>query len=64
MKNKILRRIAGRCDTHDEASPAKIRQLEQELGLTPTQQSGDLVDQLANPDLIDCGKAWCRKKRA
>lgn len=60
MKDEILRRIAARCDTHDKASPAKIRRLEEELGLPLSSQSGDLVDQLADPDLIDCGKSWCR----
>lgn len=63
MKDEILRRIAGRCGTHDKASPAKIRQLEQQLGMPPTQQTGSFTDLHANPDLIDCGKQWCRSKR-
>lgn len=62
MKDAILRRIAGRCDTHDKASPAKTRALETELGIEPSPPTGDLVDQLADPDLIDCGKTWCRKR--
>ena len=61
MKEAILRRIAGRCATHDRPSPAKIRALEEELGIEPSPPSGDLVDQLANPDLIGCGKTWCSK---
>ncbi|NUS86010.1 MAG: hypothetical protein HOY75_25625 [Streptomyces sp.] len=64
MKDAILRRIARRCDTHDTASQAKIRQLEEQLGLEPSPPSGDLVDQLANPDLIDCRKPWCRTRRS
>lgn len=63
VKDEILRRIAGRCATHDKASPAKTRRLEEELGLPVTEQAGDLVDQLANPDLIDCGKPWCQSRR-
>ena len=62
MKDEILRRIAGRCATHDTASLARIRRLEEELGIEPSPPSGDLVDQLANPDLIDCGKPWCRTR--
>lgn len=59
----ILRRIARRCGTHDRSSPAKTRRLEEELGLPLTDQAGDIAGQLANPDLIDCGKPWCRSKR-
>ena len=33
----------------------------EELGIEPSPPSGDLVDQLANPDLIGCGKTWCSK---
>lgn len=62
MKDGLLRRIAGRCATHDKAWPAKIRALEEELGIEPSPPSGDLVDQLANPDIVGCGKTWCSKR--
>jgi hypothetical protein len=61
---QILRRIARRCDTHDTASPAKIRQLETDLGIEPSAPTGDLVDQLTDPDIIDCGKPWCRTRHS
>lgn len=64
VKTEILRRIARRCSTRDAPSQKKIRDLETELGLEPSAPSGDLVDQLADPDLVDCGKTWCRKRRA
>lgn len=59
----LLHRIARRCPTHDRASQYRIRELERALGLPPSPPSGDLVDQLANPALIDCGHAWCRTQR-
>ena len=59
----FLRAIAGRCDTHDTASPAKIARLEQELGLPESAQSASFTDSLANPDLIDCGNKGCRTRR-
>ncbi|MFD8667073.1 hypothetical protein ACFV1U_16970 [Streptomyces microflavus] len=59
----ILRAIAGRCDTHDKASPAKIARLEQELGMPESARPTGLVDSLANPDLIDCGNERCRTRR-
>lgn len=64
MKTEILRRVARRCSTHDTPSQKKIRDLEVELGLEPSAPSGDLVDQLADPNLIDCGKSWCKMRRA
>lgn len=64
MNTEILRRIARRCATHDTASPAKIRALEDERGITASPASGDLVDQLADPDLIDCGRPWCKRGRS
>ncbi|MEI5520674.1 hypothetical protein WB388_08670 [Streptomyces brasiliscabiei] len=63
MKTEILRRIARRCATHDTASPAKIRALEADLGMKPSPPTGDLVDQLTNPDIVDCAKPWCRTRR-
>lgn len=63
MKTEILRRIARRCPTHDTPSQKEIRDLETELGLEPSSASGDLVDQLTDPNLIECGKPWCRTRR-
>ncbi|UAX56796.1 hypothetical protein K5X85_29145 [Streptomyces sp. A144] len=59
----LLHRIARRCPTHDRASQYRIRELERALGLPPSPPSGDLVDQLTNPEIIDCGHAWCRTQR-
>ncbi|MEV5163852.1 hypothetical protein AB0K66_04385 [Streptomyces werraensis] len=59
----LLRRLARRCETHDRPSYAKTRQLEQELGMEPSSPPASFTDQFANPDLIDCGHAWCRTRR-
>lgn len=59
----LLRRIAGRCETHDRASYAKTRQLEEDLGMEPSSPPDSLADQLADPDLIDCRNSWCRSRR-
>ncbi|MFF7901186.1 hypothetical protein ACIO02_34005 [Streptomyces sp. NPDC087568] len=62
MLTAILRRIARRCDVHDVPAQAKIRRLEQQLGITPSPATGDFVDQFADPDLIDCGRTWCTRQ--
>ncbi|MFF9310095.1 hypothetical protein ACF1BS_04205 [Streptomyces sp. NPDC014748] len=62
MKTLLIRRIARRCATHDTASTYKIRALEAECGM-PLSPARDFVDQLANPDLIDCGHTWCGRGR-
>ncbi|MFD3777341.1 hypothetical protein [Streptomyces sp. NPDC058612] len=60
----LLRRIARRCETHDVASPYKIRQLEEQTGQPRTNDEPlSLIDQFANPDLIDCGHTWCPRGR-
>jgi hypothetical protein len=59
----LLRRIAQRCETHDRPSYAKTRQLEQDLRMEPSSPPDNLVDQYANPDLIDCGNTWCQRRR-
>lgn len=59
----ILRRVARRCETHDRASYSKTRQLEEAVGMDPSPPPASLVDQLANPDIIDCGNAWCQQRR-
>jgi hypothetical protein len=51
------------CPTHDRPAPATIRYLEAELGLDPSPAEGDLVDQYANPGLIDCGQRRCRSRQ-
>lgn len=55
----ILRRIARRCETHDRASYNKTRRLEDELGMEPSPPPPSLVDELSDPDIIDCGNTWC-----
>lgn len=57
----LLQRIARRCPIHDAPSLHRIRALEQELGMGQSPPSGDLVDQLYDPLLVDCGYPWCRQ---
>ncbi|WP_171117802.1 MULTISPECIES: hypothetical protein [unclassified Streptomyces] len=59
----LLRRIARRCETHDRASYAVTARLERQLGMEPSTPPDSFTDQLANPDLIDCGNAWCQRRR-
>ncbi|MFF9285408.1 hypothetical protein [Streptomyces griseosporeus] len=59
----LLRRIARRCPTHDRASYAVTSRLERQLGMTPSPPPDSLVDQFADPGLIDCGRAWCHTRR-
>ncbi|MFB7597248.1 hypothetical protein [Streptomyces sp. NPDC056160] len=59
----LLRRIARRCETHDRPSYAITTQLERQLGMEPSDPPDSIVDQLADPDLIDCGNAWCQRRR-
>jgi hypothetical protein len=58
----ILRRIARRCDVHDRAWPLVIRTLEGDLGITAA-ADGDGVPDHSDPELIDCGRQWCRARR-
>lgn len=59
----ILRRIARRCETHDRASYAKTRQLEEAADMEPSPPPESLADAFSNPDLIDCGHRWCPHRR-
>lgn len=52
-----------RCETHDRPSYAKTSRLERDLGMEVSAPPDSFTDQYADPDLIDCGKAWCRKRR-
>ncbi|MFI6337826.1 hypothetical protein [Streptomyces sp. NPDC050535] len=63
MLETLLRRIARRCETHDRASYAVTRRLEDSLGLPPSRPPASLVDELSNPDIIDCGHRWCTHAR-
>ncbi len=46
------------------ASPARVRALETDLGLSLTDQGElDLVTAYSNPLLVDCGHAWCEVRR-
>lgn len=68
MLRGLLHAIAGRCPDHDRASAYTIARLETSLGIDPhamaTYQSTarDLVDALANPDLISCSNRSCRHR--
>lgn len=59
----LLRAIAGRCETHDRASYVVTARLEREAGMPVSPPPDSITDQLANPDLIDCGNRRCRTKR-
>ncbi|MER7967687.1 hypothetical protein ABTX35_01490 [Streptomyces sp. NPDC096080] len=59
----LLHRIARRCPTHDRASYAVTSRLERQLGLHPSEPPASFVDTYSNPDLIDCGHAWCPTRR-
>ncbi|MDV5147191.1 hypothetical protein R1T08_24190 [Streptomyces sp. SBC-4] len=61
--NSLLRRLAGRCETHEQASQPRIRELEQQLGLEPSSTPDSLTDALSNPALIDCGHGWRQHRR-
>jgi hypothetical protein len=59
----ILRRIAQRRETPDRSSYVRTRQLEAELGLEPSEPPDSIVEQYADPALIDCGNRWCKQRR-
>lgn len=57
------------CPTHDQPYPMLIAQLEEDTGIQPGAVAElfvagpSFVDKFANPDLIDCGRRDCRKRR-
>lgn len=59
----LLRRIARRCDVHDAPSPARTRQLEQELNQPLSDPPESLADAFYNPAIVDCGHTWCHTRR-
>ncbi|MEU3346404.1 hypothetical protein ABZ723_15740 [Streptomyces sp. NPDC006700] len=60
----LLHRIARRCPTHDRASYAVTSRLERQLGMKPSDPPDSFVDTYSNPQLIDCGYAWCHARRS
>jgi hypothetical protein len=62
-----MHRIAGRCETHDRASPLKTARLEEQTGIRPDAvaqlDTGSFTDDHTDLDLIECGHAWCRTRR-
>ena len=56
-----------RCEIHDVATPAKIAKLEVATGINPDaeaeMQARGLVESFYDPDFLDCGRQWCRKRR-
>ncbi|WP_329140937.1 hypothetical protein [Streptomyces sp. NBC_00670] len=66
---RLMRRLARRCPIHDRASPHTVARLEAELGIdtpAPGEQPGgghDFVATYTNPRIIDCGLAWCQRRR-
>lgn len=59
----LLRRIARRCPTHDRASYSTTRRLEDDLGMRPNPPPASFVEAYYNPEIIDCGNAWCTHRR-
>jgi hypothetical protein len=59
----LLHRIARRCPTHDRASHAVTSRLERALGMEPSAPPDSFTDTYSNPDLIDCGHAWCQTRK-
>ncbi len=59
----LLRRIARRCPTHDRASHAVTSRLERQLGMDSSEPPASFTDAYSDPDLIDCGHAWCRTRK-
>lgn len=64
-----LRRFRRPCSIHDRPYPMKIARLEEQTGIQPGAVAAlfaagpDLVDTYSNPDLIDCGRNDCRRRR-
>jgi hypothetical protein len=65
----LARLVTGRCDVHDRAWPVKVAELEAATGINPDavadlyRAGPDLVESFCDPDLIDCGKSRCRRRR-
>lgn len=62
MLSSLLARIAQRCPTHDRTSYSKTRRLEQALGMPPSPAPASFTDEHYDPDLIECGHTWCRRR--
>ncbi|MGW0566086.1 hypothetical protein [Streptomyces tauricus] len=68
MFTELLYVIAGRCPTHDKASPYLIARLEVELGIDPNamttlKEGMSITDALCNPNLISCSNEACEARR-
>ena len=57
---------ARRCDVHDVPNAGKIAELEVATGIDPQaeerRQAEPLLNQFYDPDIVDCGRQWCRKR--
>jgi len=60
---ELLHRIARRCPTHDCASYAVISRLERQLSMEPSAPPDSFTDTYSDPNLIDCGRIWCRARK-
>lgn len=58
-----MRLFRRRWDIHDRAWPLIIRELEIDLGYEPSAWASTVSENYCNPRLIDCGHAWCRRRR-
>lgn len=68
MLKELLQAIAGRCPTHDKASPYLIARLEADLGIDPEAitrltERVSFTDAYLNPNLIGCDSKACEARR-
>lgn len=74
VRRAFLRMVARRCEIHDTATLAKIARLEVATGIDPDAEAqrwrdvqaagpGGLIASFYDPDLTDCGRQWCRRRR-
>lgn len=59
----LFKRKPRSSPAHSSPSQPHIRELEQELGLEQSPSTGDLVDQYARPDLVECTCQQCKRGR-
>lgn len=70
MIRALLHLLARRGDVHDRPlPPLRVAELEEAAGINPGavrrvwEDAGGEIPDHCDPDLIDCGRAWCRRRR-
>ncbi|MEV7871496.1 hypothetical protein AB0P17_36600 [Streptomyces sp. NPDC088124] len=70
MLAALLRLVAGRCPVHDRPSAHRIAALEAATGINPDApalhraNAASFTEAFANPEIIDCGRPRCARRRA